>query len=252
MRSNGKFVVFDLSKWDDWYSYCYGVKIKKNYKLTTSLLSHDLRKIRDFRKKKIQAWKKTVSIYKKNYAQITKFLPISKNIIIFFRFDFLNFFKLRINRDFYKLLKNYYTIKFSESSITKHISPGKIKNYSILYLRKNRIFNKGRYSRNRQLYRTGVYWCLWLNIIMVYGLYFIFYRFSFNFGYIWWGILILAYSTIFSRIIKYNFYNVFYIYKEFLNLQRWYGYLILDFINFIKLVFKNYFININLFNFVFN
>ena len=27
----------------------------------------------------------------------------------------------------------------------------------ILFLRKNKIFNKGRYSRNRQLYRTGVY-----------------------------------------------------------------------------------------------
>jgi hypothetical protein len=31
------------------------------------------------------------------------------------------------------------------------------KNNIILYLRSSRHFNKGRYSRNRQLYRTGVY-----------------------------------------------------------------------------------------------
>ncbi len=28
---------------------------------------------------------------------------------------------------------------------------------NILFLRKNKVFNKGRYSRNRQTYRTGVY-----------------------------------------------------------------------------------------------
>jgi hypothetical protein len=27
----------------------------------------------------------------------------------------------------------------------------------LFFIRKNRIFNKSRYSRNRQLYRTGVY-----------------------------------------------------------------------------------------------
>ena len=27
----------------------------------------------------------------------------------------------------------------------------------IFFIRKNKMFNKGRYSRNRQLYRTGVY-----------------------------------------------------------------------------------------------
>jgi hypothetical protein len=27
------------------------------------------------------------------------------------------------------------------------------------FLRKSKLFNKGRYSRNRQTYRTGAYWC---------------------------------------------------------------------------------------------
>ena len=145
---------------------------------------------------------------------------------------------------------NYYIIKFSESSVTKHINPNSFKKYSIQYLRKNRIFNKGRYSRNRQLYRTGVYWCLWLNIIMVYGLYFIFYRFSFNFGYFWWGLLVLCYSTIFSRISKYNFYNINYLYKEFFSLISWYGYIMKSFYDFIENYFKNYSKNINIYNYI--
>ena len=94
-----------------------------------------------------------------------------------------------------------------------------------MYLRKNKIFNKGRYSRNRQLYRTGVYWCLWVNIILIYSLYFLFYRFSFNFGYIWFGLFVFIYSTIFSRILKYNFINVKSILKELKNLIIWLGYI---------------------------
>jgi len=56
--------------------------------------------------------------------------------------------------------------------------------YSNFILRKSKCFNKSRYSRNRQYYRTGVYWCLWLNIILVLGLYYSFYRFTFKFNYI--------------------------------------------------------------------
>jgi len=46
-------------------------------------------------------------------------------------------------------------IKFSSTSITKYINNNT--DYSIYFLRKNKSFNKGRYSRNRQNYRTGVY-----------------------------------------------------------------------------------------------
>jgi hypothetical protein len=56
--------------------------------------------------------------------------------------------------------------------------------YSNLVLRKTKSFNKSRYSRNRQYYRTGVYWCLWLNIILVFALYYVFYRYTFKFSYI--------------------------------------------------------------------
>jgi len=53
-----------------------------------------------------------------------------------------------------------------------------------LVLRKTKSFNKSRYSRNRQYYRTGVYWCLWLNVILVTGLYYAYYRFTLKFGYV--------------------------------------------------------------------
>ena len=56
--------------------------------------------------------------------------------------------------------------------------------YSKQFLRKTKSFNKSRFSRNRQYYRTGVYWCLWLNIIAVFSLYYLFYRFTFRFSYV--------------------------------------------------------------------
>lgn len=78
----------------------------------------------------------------------------------------------------------------------------KPKSFILLFLRKNRVFNKGRYSRNRQNYRSGVYWCLYINIIAVIGLYYLFYRFSFNFGFVWlfFGISIL--SMFLNKFIK--------------------------------------------------
>lgn len=46
-------------------------------------------------------------------------------------------------------------IKYNSTSIVKYINNNT--DYSIYFLRKNKSFNKGRYSRNRQNYRTGVY-----------------------------------------------------------------------------------------------
>lgn len=89
------------------------------------------------------------------------------------------------------------------------------KNQLILYLRSSRHFNKGRYSRNRQLYRTGVYWCIWLNVIIVYGLYFYFYRFVFSFGYLWFPLGLLLLSMFSSRLYKYRYYNIVNIKTEF-------------------------------------
>jgi hypothetical protein len=50
-----------------------------------------------------------------------------------------------------------YKVNHAVSSINKDICSTKFKHFQILFIRKNRVFNKGRYSRNRQNYRTGVY-----------------------------------------------------------------------------------------------
>ena len=250
LNSKKKLKIFDLNKWDDWYSYNFDSNILIFYKTFDKPTRRDVNNMKEFKLKKLFKWIGVVFKYKKRYKFIIEFFGKKFKGILYFRFNINTFFKIKINKDFFNLLKNYYTVKFSESSVSKYINPNSLKNYNILYLRKNRIFNKGRYSRNRQLYRTGVYWCLWLNIIMVYGLYFMFYRFSFNFGYIWWGILILAYSTIFSRIVKYNYYNIYYVYKEFNNLSKWYGYLFLNLIDYIENKLFKYINTINIYNFI--
>jgi len=89
----------------------------------------------------------------------------------------------------------------------KYIDLSNVSQYNILYLRKPKVFNKGRYSRNRQYYRTGVYWCLYINIIAVIGIYFWFYRFTMNFGYLWWLLFIFIASFIVPKTIKYRLYN---------------------------------------------
>lgn len=249
IRSRYKLMLFDLDRWSDWYNFNFNKKFVSYCNSEIKLTKQQQKKIKDFKLKRLFKLINVVFKYKVRVNNFNKFFFKKFKGIIYFKLNSSNFFKIRVNDQFYKLLK-YYIIRFSESSITKHINRSSLNFFSFQYLRKNRIFNKGRYSRNRQLYRTGVYWCLWLNIIMVYGLYFMFYRFTFNFGYFWWGILFLAYSTIFSRIAKYNFYNINYLYKEFNNLIKWYGHIFNNMILLAESSLIRYFKNINLFNYI--
>ena len=73
---------------------------------------------------------------------------------------------------------------FNSSSMNKYISQSTSNNVGFQFLRKNKVFNKGRYSRCRQNYRTGVYICMYLSVVCIFGLYFWFYKFSFNFTYL--------------------------------------------------------------------
>jgi hypothetical protein len=54
-----------------------------------------------------------------------------------------SFFKNSVYFPVYNLIKLFF-------SLNKKL-------YTIFFIRKQKFFNKGRYSRNRQLYRTGVY-----------------------------------------------------------------------------------------------
>lgn len=248
LRSKKKYVVFDLSKYSDFYEYNFNKKIvSKPFKLNKikSTLYYD------FKKKKNEYLYKIYNKYNKIYKKLYIHSIYSYKNIILMKIQTIIPSKININSKklWLTFFKKYYPIRFSESSISKHIKLDSIKKYTFFYLRKNRIFNKSRYSRNRQLYRTGVYWCLWLNVVVVYGLYFIFYRFTFNFGYIWWGLLIFVYSFIFSRVVKYNFYNIYYLYEESVNFCKWVGFLSNEIHCILYKMYEQFTLNLTLINF---
>ena len=111
-----------------------------------------------------------------------------------------------ISKLFKKKFNWPFSIHYFPTDVSLQNSIENLRNYTSFFLRKNKIFNKGRYSRNRQLYRTGVYWCIWLNIICVFGLYYYFYRFTFNFGFVYFPLFIFILSIFGSRLIKYRLY----------------------------------------------
>lgn len=162
---------------------------------------------------------KYIAAYKHLHVNKFFFHNTELNKVLIWRFQ--NSSYANINSRWLSLLRRKLFIRFSDSSITKYINFNTINNYKIYYIRKNRIFNKGRYSRNRQLYRTGVFWCLWLNVIVVYGLYFFFYRFTFNFGYLWIGIIFLTFSFIFARVCQARLYDIRILLNEFLCFWEW-------------------------------
>jgi len=227
-NSKGLLRIYDLSKYDDWYTYNFSTKkINKNVFKTKSRVTPVKSKM--YTDYVVNRKKYIYKVYKKYNFFLKVFIKNFKSIYTFsYKNSVIDFLKIKLNKNWLKNLNNYYPVRFSETSLSKHINLNNINNYSFFFIRKNRIFNKGRYSRNRQLYRTGVYWCLWLNIMLVYGLYFMFYRFTFNFGYFWWGLLILAYSSIFSRVLKYNFFNIFYVKNEFFMFLKWFGLILLN------------------------
>ena len=96
--------------------------------------------------------------------------------------------------------------KYSSSSISKYLPLNFVDNMEFQFLRKNKVYNKGRYSRCRQNYRTGVYMCMYLSIVSIFGLYYWFYKFSFNFTYLWWFFLVFVGSFFLPKIVKYRLY----------------------------------------------
>ena len=117
----------------------------------------------------------------------------------------LNSTKLNLSN---ALKNNKFIVNYSGTSLGKYINNISLENMTFYFLRKTKMFNKGRYSRNRQNYRTGVYWCLYINIMVLFGLYYYFYRFTLNFGYLWWLFFALIASFFVPRIIKYRLYNI--------------------------------------------
>lgn len=249
-NSKGYYKIYDLSKYSDWYDFNFKHidkfnKKSNNKKKSFSNKSQYFKNKKNFNLNKINYIYKIYNHYNKFFKKIFFNLNSNYKNLILINFNLIKNSNIKLSTSWLNSLKVFYPIRFSETSVSKHIKLDNTNNYVFFYIRKNRIFNKGRYSRNRQLYRTGVYWCLWLNIMLVYGLYFMFYRFTFNFGYFWWGLLIFAYSTIFSRVLKYNFFNIFFLKNEFFYFLKWLGFIILNIKDCIVYFLKN-FVNINI------
>lgn len=205
--------LFNLNKYEDWFVYNFNsnriVFFKKGF---------------DSNAVKLDSFKKKIDFYKYTYLSFAqKFnLPYHYLTHVFnFYLNRTSLSLIKLNSFFQKFNNTYYPVRFNESSSNKFIELNKINDFCFFFIRKNRIFNKGRYSRNRQTYRTGVYWCLWFNILSVYGLYFIFYRLTFNFGYLWFPFIIFIGSFIFSRILKYNYINLNYILNDLRKFYTW-------------------------------
>jgi hypothetical protein len=78
---------------------------------------------------------------------------------------------------------------------------------NITFVKLNKLYNKGRFSRNKQTYRTGVIWCLWLTVLTICGPFYYFYSFSFNFTYLWFLFILLVLRFSFVYLSKYNYIN---------------------------------------------
>ena len=164
-------------------------------------------------------------------------------------------FPVIISEKLNKAVNNTWLVKFSPSNFIKYIDYLNVNTYNILYLRKAKVFNKGRYSRNRQYYRTGVYWCLYVNIIAVVGIYFWFYRFTMNFGYLWWLLFAFIVSFIVPKAVKYRLYNPKKLINSITDDLIWLGVLVLNmkhiFINFFNKflsLLSSYYLNTQFFN----
>jgi len=143
----------------------------------------------------------------KNYTKFKFLFLLENNFVYNLSNNKHLYLNVVFNNSILNNLKNLYKISFSASNVVKYISDLSVNSSVILYLRKNKVFNKSRYSRNRQTYRTGAYWCLYINIIAVVAFYFWFYKFTMNFGYLWWLLYSFILSIFFSRALKHRFYN---------------------------------------------
>lgn len=111
--------------------------------------------------------------------------------------------------------------KFSSTSINKFLNVEQLNNFEFQFLRKNKVYNKGRYSRCRQNYRTGVYMCMYLSVCSIFGLYYWFYKFTFNFSYLWWFFIAFFGSFIFPKIVKYRLYEPTTLVNKFFDFFKW-------------------------------
>jgi hypothetical protein len=178
--------------------------------------------------KKFQKLKRpTTELNYNDYFLVDFKAKLNKYTKIGFLSIFDSFYIVRSKSEFF--LKNLVQIKkpllsipkYSSSSINKFLTPDAINNFEFQFLRKNKVYNKGRYSRCRQNYRTGVYMCMYLSVVCMFGLYYWFYKFSFNFTYLWWLFISFVASLFIPKIIKYRLYEPITLFSKFFDFFKW-------------------------------
>ena len=183
--------------------------------------------------KTISVFKKTIFFIHKNiyYKQLQykelflKYLninTINNNIFIYFNKKHTDILSLDI-------CTNFSNIKISSSSIYKNLNVFDYSSAEFQFLRKNKVYNKGRYSRCRQNYRTGVYLCMYLSIVSIFGLYYWFFKFSFNFSHLWWFFIGFLCSFLLPKIIKYRLYEPKQTINSFYRFFLWFSILLKSF-----------------------
>jgi hypothetical protein len=202
--------------------------------------------------KREQTYKKYIKTWGPFYVNLYVLSIIFKNNFTssgsLRKINFLSNYPVFIHGSLKQFSNYFWPVKYENSSFNKFIDLNFNRSNAILFLRKNKIFNKGRYSRNRQLYRTGVYMCLWINVIFIYFYLFAFYRFTFNFGFMWVGIGLFILSMTFGRAARYRFYNFKNFLIEFYNFSIWLGYFFQNIIQLTKVLFlKKIYILFNFF-----
>ena len=148
-----------------------------------------------------------VTIYKKKINKLRNSINVNNYTMYFITNTFQIVNRLFVKNFFKKNKDLVHKPNYSSTSINKYLNLKNIKNFNFQFLRKNKVYNKGRYSRTRQNYRTGVYMCMYLSVVSILGLYYTFFGFIFNFSYLWWFFISFLASFLIPKIIKYRLYE---------------------------------------------
>jgi len=119
--------------------------------------------LKKMREKQKDLLKQTITKYAYLYRAFNKknlFNVNSKSFIKYTMDKLTNGNLIFLASEFKDKQKKKYSIRFTESTVIKNYDLLFLQKIRLLFIRKSKIFNKGRFSRNRQLYRTGFYWCL--------------------------------------------------------------------------------------------
>lgn len=172
-------------------------------------LDKNLTFFENFQKK----WKNKLEIYQQlKFVKICDFYPC----LLYVNLESFKKELVIINKSIFS------TLSFSSSSTNKLIDIHQLQNFEFQFLRKNKVYNKGRYSRCRQNYRTGVYMCMYLSVVSIFGLYYWFFKFSFNFTYLWWLFIGFVGSFFIPKIIKYRLYEPSTLLNKFFDFFKWF------------------------------